>query len=274
MQRLRLIAIIGLWSLSTHTNASRQSTADTLVEYQTQTGVSVTGLDAASLDTLNAGETVYRTVKLSGDTGQDSTIIRIVGYRLIDAARESLWLSALAYDGNYSKRLTEHLVGKTASGDALWYQHVNMPWPLRNRHWLISTRKNIELTRTTEGAIWEHQWELATNSRQQIAKLARRKVVPGLSSEDFRKSILVPRNNGAWMMAETKTGKTLVVIHATMDMGGMIPDALVARSTKKQLMFMLEKIEQDSQSIWQTYDDRYPIVRGDGTLIEPITPTR
>ncbi|MEL7298472.1 MAG: hypothetical protein AAGJ86_12490, partial [Pseudomonadota bacterium] len=71
---------------------------EALTRYQAMTGVSVTGLNEDQLNDLLEGVTVYRTVKLSDDQDRSNTIIRIVGYRLIDAPRESLWLAALAYD--------------------------------------------------------------------------------------------------------------------------------------------------------------------------------
>lgn len=268
--KTKCVFIILAWlALFNTAIASRPSPAEALVMYQKLSGVTVTALDAKTLSELLDGETVYRTIKVAENDNEGSTIIRIVGYRLIDAPRESLWLAALAYDGNYSNRLTEFLVTKHDYGGATWYQHVNMPWPLRNRHWLIRTEKNIDVSRQTDDAIWEHHWRLEDDSRKGITRLARRQPIKGLSGEDFRKAIILPRNNGAWVMVETDQQKTLVIIHATMDMGGMLPDGLVARSTRKQLQSMLRKIERDAPDAFANYDISYPIYRGDGTLIPP-----
>ncbi|MEN7343950.1 MAG: hypothetical protein AAAFM81_13450 [Pseudomonadota bacterium] len=245
--------------------------ADALARYQTLSGVSVTGLDKEALTKLESGDTIYQTVRMTDSENSGSTILRIVGYRLIQVDRESLWLAALAYDGNYSSRLTEHLVSTHQHGDATWYQHIDMPWPLRDRHWLIRTGKNTALAAATDNRIWEHRWSLEQDSYEQIRTLARNNAVRSLSSEDFRKSIMLPRNNGAWVMMELAPRSTLVVLHATMDMGGIIPDSLVARSTRKQLRKMLEKIERDSATSIDGYDGSYPIYRGDGTLISPQT---
>ena len=143
-----------------------------------------------------------------------------------------------------------------------------MPWPLRDRHWLIRTSKNRKLAEATGNEIWEHHWGLADDSYARIADIARRNVVDNLSREDFRRAVILPRNNGAWVMTKVSENQTLVVLHATMDMGGMVPDGLVARSTRKQLRKMLTKIEADSDTAYANYDRRYAIYRGDGSLIE------
>lgn len=246
-----------------------------LVDYETLTGTPVTGIDAAQFERLLRGEPVYRKVsqRETRADGSTTSTLRIVGYRLIDASREALWLAALAFDGEFSPRLIEHLLAQHADGSARWYQFVNMPWPLRNRHWLIETGKNVTLARRTDGVLWEHRWRLAAQGPEEIRELAAREAVRGLTRSDMEKAIVLPANNGAWVMGRIADNKTLVLLHASMDLGGLIPDALVRRYTRSQLGDMLNKIERDSDTALTRYDGTYVIRRGDGTIIAPRRPT-
>lgn len=239
--------------------------------YQRESGVPVADLDPRSLSRLAAGETLHRKVKVTrSDTGgNDTTTVRIIGYRLIDKPREPLWLAALAFDAGYSERLTEHLVRTHDDGGASWYQHVDMPWPLRDRHWLIRTGKGIALARRMDGRIWEHYWRLEPDAGSRIDSVLRQAAIPGFDVRRAEKAIQLPLNNGAWVMAALDDTHTLVVLHATMDMGGIVPDVLVNRHTRKQLESMLTRIETQADTARERYTNDYIIYRGDGTAIAP-----
>ena len=267
----RIAALVALaWLPAASVAGNTPLIADVLNGYARETGVPVAELDAGELAALENGSVVYRKVRVArGGAGDDTTTMRIIGYRVIDKPRESLWLAALAFDGGYSSRLTEHLVATHDDGGASWYQHVDMPWPLRDRHWLIRTGKGLSLADRYDGQIWEHHWRLAPDAARQIDRLLRRVTLPGLPAARARKAIDLPLNNGAWVMASIAPQRTLVVLHATMDMGGIIPDALVNRYTRRQLESMLTRIEVNADGAHERYDSNYIIYRGDGTPIEP-----
>ena len=242
-----------------------------LRDYQLESGVPVADLDRRSLSRLAQGETLQRKVKVTRSSagGNDTTTVRIIGYRLIDKPRERLWLAALAFDAGFSERLTEHLVRTHEDGGASWYQHVDMPWPLRDRHWLIRTGKGVALAERMDDRIWEHHWRLEPDAESRIAGLLGQTEIPGLDPKRASKAVQLPLNNGAWVMATLDDTQTLVVVHATMDMGGIVPDVLVNRYTKKQLQSMLERIELQADTALELYDSDYIIYRGDGTAIAP-----
>lgn len=272
LQLPRVIAVLlGTVLAVAAARAEPNAIASLLQEYQRQSGIPVAGLDARSLAQLRDGDVVYRKVSVTHarSIDRDTTTLRIIGYRLIDKPRETLWLAALAYDAGYSHRLTEHLVANNGDGGARWYQHVNMPWPLRNRHWMIETGKDVSLAQDTGDRIWEHYWHLVDNTQSRIDALLAQPGVPGVDASAGDKTILLPLNNGAWVMGELGLERTLVILHATMDMGGIIPDRLVASYTSRQLKSMLGKIEHDADTVWQHYNERYMIYRGDGTVIKP-----
>ncbi|MEM6820186.1 MAG: hypothetical protein AAF578_15510 [Pseudomonadota bacterium] len=246
---------------------------DLLIEYQRASGVPVSGLDQASLSKLYQGEVIYRKVSVTETTdGEETTSLRVIGYRLIQQAREPLWLAALAFDAGYSNRLTERLLETNALGGGDWYQHLDMPWPLRDRHWLIRTEKNTTLAHNSTNRLWEHRWSLVPSASSRVNDLFNEGEFAGISVKQAQKSVPLPLNNGAWVMGAAGPSRTLVMVHATVDLGGIVPDSLVARQTRKNLTKMLGKIEQDADEAWVKYDSNYLIYRGDGSLIEPRPP--
>lgn len=266
MLRLAALLIIGLSGSA----VGSEGIETLLADYQHATGVPVSGLDNRGLARLRSGEVIYRKVSVSERTDEsESTSMRIIGYRLIDKPRETLWLSALAYDAGFSPRLTEHLLDVNDTGTAAWYQHLDMPWPLRDRHWVVQSEKNLALANDSDGQLWEHRWSLVPDAGQRITGLFEGGPIGDITPAKASKSVRLPLNNGAWMMASTSSSSTLVVVHATVDMGGIVPDSIVARQTRKNLSKMLRKIENDADTAWSNYTDRYLIYRGDGTLIEP-----
>lgn len=258
----------GLAALPTSAFAANPGTVDKLLtDYAIATGLDIADLPDDELAQLSKGKTIYR--KLLNKQNPASTQLRIIGYRVISKPRENLWLAALAYDAGYSRRLTEHLVALHDRGGASWYQHVDMPWPLRNRHWLIRTRKNVDMANESEDRIWEHSWQLVDNADQAIDRLLATTAIDGLDSDKARNAIRLPLNNGAWVMAHMDNDTTLVIMHATMDMGGVIPDGIVARYTRRQLAAALKKIERDADTARSRYDSNYVIYRGNGSPIDP-----
>ncbi|MEL7310083.1 MAG: hypothetical protein AAFN07_01110 [Pseudomonadota bacterium] len=265
---LRTLSLVALVLVgSAHADATVVSL---LTEYQRSSGVPVAGLDEATLSRLLTGEVVYRKVSVATPSAEgDSTSLRVIGYRLIHEPREPLWLAALAFDAGYTSRLTEKLVETNDTGGGDWYQHLDMPWPLKDRHWLIRTQKTTELANSSSGRLWEHQWSLVPDARTRILELFESGPIGGVTEQKAAKSVELPLNNGAWVMGQIDEDRTLVIVHATVDLGGIVPDSLVARQTRKNLIRMLGKIEVDAPEAWSNYTEQYLIYRGDGSLIVP-----
>jgi len=59
--------------------------------------------------------------------------IRVVGYRLIQRPRVLIWISALNTSNEQVQRLTEYQLEDDGGTGSLWYQHMRLPWPIRDR---------------------------------------------------------------------------------------------------------------------------------------------
>lgn len=208
-----------------------------------------------------------RRTRIEQASGGTADRIRIVGYRVIDRPRLLVWLAALNIDTRHSKRLTEHLVQFDDSGGSVWYQYLNLPWPLKNRHWIIRNHKSTALTAATGGLVWEHAWQLDEGGLPAALDMLGDGEVEGLDERDGRRAIYLPVNRGGWAMFELGRDRTLVAIHVMTVMGGWIPDKLVANMASDQLEDMLDKLEPRADAVSERYDERYPIFTGDATRI-------
>ena len=94
-----LLALLPLSGIAAATDGL-DTISNLLRDYQLETGVPVADLDRRSLSRLAQGETLQRKVKVTRSVAgdNDTTTVRIIGYRLIDKPRERLWLAALAFD--------------------------------------------------------------------------------------------------------------------------------------------------------------------------------
>ena len=186
---------------------------------------------------------------------------------MIERPRLLVWLAALNIGTQHAKRLTEHVMQFDDSGGSVWYQHLNLPWPLKNRHWIIRNEKRTGLTEATGGQVWEHAWRLDERGQPAAVALLADGEVDGLSARDGRKALYLPVNRGGWTMFELDSGRTLVAIHVMTVMGGWIPDRLVANMASDQLEDMLTKLEPRADAIHERYDTSYPIFTGDARRI-------
>ncbi|MFK8014398.1 MAG: hypothetical protein AB8G17_03000 [Gammaproteobacteria bacterium] len=201
--------------------------------------------------------------------GKPQDRIRVVGYQLIERPRLLVWLATLNASAEHSQRLTEHLVDDDDAGTSIWYQHLNTPWPVRNRHWVIRNDKNTEIAKATSGLVWEHNWELAERGQDTALNLLLNDDVEGLDEKDADSSIYLTVNRGAWTMFAVNDEVTLVVAHTTADMGGWIPESWVARFSSRQLTHVLKNLTAKADTVHKDYTGDYTVFGGDGVPIAP-----
>lgn len=202
------------------------------------------------------------------DGGDAEDRIRVLGYRLVRRPRLLVWLATLKADAAHSRRLTEHLVHGDDAGGSVWYQHLDTPWPVRNRHWVIRNSKNVVLADATRGLVWEHRWQLESGGERLARELLDEGKVAGLDARTADSAIYLSINRGAWTMFALGDDATLVVAHTTAVMGGWIPERWVAGFVSRQLGQVLDDLTPRADRIDRDYTGEYVIFGGDGT---PIT---
>jgi len=206
-------------------------------------------------------------VKINNDQGRQTNARTINAYRIINQPRLLTWLATIQSDVQHSKRLTEHQITQRSSEGSVWYQFLDLPWPFKNRHWVIRNRNATQLSKASGDLIWEHNWTLESRGSEMVDQLISDNTIATLKPKKIKKAIYLPANNGRWIMIPLGAEKTLVIANTQFDMGGWIPDRVVAGFISEQLDDILDKIEPRCRSIASEYDGHLPVYTGMGQLI-------
>ena len=172
---------------------------------------------------------------------------RAMGAMWTPVSRDRVWISILddVHDTLVSS-LTEHRLGKSKEGNKLLYQHLDLPWPVQDRQWVIEITNNRTLAQTTNNQLWERSWDLAK---------------PALMPNPNREAVWVPVTTGSWLLFPVEHG-TFVVYHARSAIGGRIPDEAVTRWALATLDEMMIHIADRAATIDAHYTEPHEIIHG------------
>ena len=165
-QTIRLFVVaLTIALLPLPTSAADQATGDelaaALASYPALGDIALPTLDEEERQELLDGVPVVRiSTGRSTNADGDVSTMGVVGLRIVEAPRLLVWLTVMGVASEPDVRLTRATLSQAPLGAYTRYQHVNMPWPVRDRHWLIFCEKNIDLARATGGDYWEHRWSL------------------------------------------------------------------------------------------------------------------
>lgn len=224
-------------------------------------------LDPAELADLAAGEAV---VKVAAEpTGEDDEIstMAVWGLKLVDAPRLLLWLSVMGGNDERDYRLTPAMLSRGPDGAYVRYQHVDLPWPVRDRHWVIDCEKNTELAAATNGRAWQHVWALHEEGPSLLDAAFADGRIPGLTRDDLDDSVYLPANSGAWTMIDAGGNRTLIVASLDADLGGHFPDVIVRAFTKRKLASGMRTLVEMATRVHVNYDQAPVIHDGYGRPI-------
>ena len=126
-----------------------------VVEAQAFRPVDLTAQDFAE---LGAGRVAKRRIP-AGDAD------RILGATWSAHSRDALWIAILD-DADFTlvESLTEIRLADTDWGHKRLYQHLDLPWPVSDRHWVLEIKNNVALAAQTQDQVWERVWDLADPS--------------------------------------------------------------------------------------------------------------
>jgi len=184
---------------------------------------------------------------------------RAVGAYWMSHAPEAVWVAILddTHDTIVSG-LTERQLTGTAPGHKVLYQHLDLPRPFDDRHWVLVIENNPALY--AEG-VWEREWTLDprrdgafVDLTADLAKLA-------------EGSVYTPVNEGGWWLIPGDGG-VLVVYQVRTDIGGSVPEELVVRYAMSTLDEMMAHVDQRAGQIPAHYTaGHFAILRADN---EPV----
>lgn len=271
-------AVLGLIFLVLHgiaaadSRESRPGIGETIPEllqqYSRQSSLPIPELLPHEIEALVAGESIVNAVGDSpGQQGDKVEAMGLLGFQVVDAPRLLAWLTLLGGGGRSDDRLTSVLLAQMPSGSYVRYQHVNLPWPIRDRHWAILCEKNVELANASDGVIWEHRWALHETGKQLVQTAHEEGRIPGLQQRALDASVYLPANRGTWVLFDLGQNKTLILAFYDSDLGGYLPRKLVRSFTKRQLRKYLEATGKLAGNVQAYYDEQTPIHDGFGLPI-------
>lgn len=170
-------------------------------------------------------------------------------------SREAIWLAVL--DDTHDtlvKILSERTLYYTEDGRKVLYQHLDLPWPISDRQWVIEIWNNAKLTEATDNQIWERVWNLTDSSSMK---------------HPDPEAIWAPMTDGAWLFIPA-LGGTLVIYHVRSTVGGAIPDEVVTRWALATIDEMIVHAVTRAEEIPTHYDAKHFSINGGNN--QPVPP--
>ncbi len=215
-------------------------------------GLALPDFTAREWDEVAAGGVTKRRIR--GEPGvSGGTVDRVIGVALLPLPVEQVWIGILDdVHASLVEGLTERQLRGTTPGHKRLYQALDLPFPLNDRHWILGIQSNAELYAGT-GA-WERTWSLDPGGPAALLEVEHGVL---LSPDD---AVWTPENDGGWLLVPVKDHGTLVVYQARTDIGGFVPDDLVARYAVARLDEMITQVMELGQRAPGHYvGDHFPI---------------
>jgi hypothetical protein len=170
---------------------------------------------------------------------------RVVGVGLLPVSRAAAWLSITddAPVGARAEGLFEARLEGAGAGPKTLYQHLDLPWPFMDRHWVIAIRTNAALARR-EPRVWERAWTLDTG-----ALAAARSLDPAR----WDAAEAVPVNEGGWLLVDAGVAHTLAVYSVRADLGGGVPESAAAAYTSTTLDALFAQVSRNAEDEARRY---------------------
>ncbi|MEL7186896.1 MAG: hypothetical protein AAFN50_10765 [Pseudomonadota bacterium] len=219
-------------------------------------------LSADELQALKLGKTV---TLIQRSTREEIEAFGVYGMQVVNAPRVLVWTALLGGNRELDPRYSRSTLLRDERGGYTRYQHVNLPWPVRDRHWVIYSRKNTEVAEHTDGSVWQHHWSLIDGVDETIQSSIGK--YPEITNRRYKSAVILNSNAGAWSTVALDADRTLVTAWFDFDLGGLFPAGIVRSVSRKSLRKALLEIESRSLIVHETYEDGPTIHDGFGIAI-------
>jgi hypothetical protein len=212
---------------------------------------------------LDRGETV--TLIQEGPDGHP----RAIGLARTGLPKNNLWIAS--QDPHFSGEDLIEAPLQVRPHDSIWYGMLEIPRPFSNRHWVIHSTDNSALMASSEGRFCEHPWTVENERLPEVRAKVEAGTVPGLDLDHFDKAMATPVNEGALVFLDIGARDSLYLYHVTTDIGGMVPERVVAgylRSTMGEHIRGI--VERARQLIPRHYRGDHPPLHDCGDSTVPL----
>jgi hypothetical protein len=228
-------------------------------------------LSPAETNALLAGESFVTVFDDPGSgRANDAGAMRVAGMQVVDAPRLLVWVSLLGERDELSGKVKRTLLANKPAGAYVTYQHMDLPWPFKNRQWVILSEKNLALADESADRIWEHRWSLVPRGEDVLETAHAAGRISGVTRQQIDDSVYLAANRGAWILFDLGHERTLVAAYLDVDLGGQFPAALVRSFTKRQLKSELKALKALSGAD-STYNEQPMVHDGHGLPISRWT---
>ncbi len=152
--------------------------------------------------------------------------------KVMDTDAVSLWLTLIdreRYD-DMNDNIVESFISRRFEDRFLNYNALNA-FMVAMRHQVLDARVNVHLYEASGGKLWEHHWSRVPDVDEQIEHALSQDRLHTLSRRDLEDAVVVPRNDGSWMLLQLPDGRTWAETYTINDPGGRIPEFVVRRVT-------------------------------------------
>jgi hypothetical protein len=223
--------------------------------YNERSDLPLPALSTQQIQQLARGESVHLVQRdpRPGAVEEGETVDRVVGIRLLNHARELVWLTALDPDIPISGFFHDVRLESDRMGSSRWWVYLDLPWPVADRHWVADLWKNRELAEAAQGYVWEHRWDLSEGGERVAAGMVHEGRLEGIDAADVATAVYLPVNRGGLVAAAYRDEQTLVVYNLSTVVGGHIPDRVVRAFSRQQVGSFLDMIDRTCESVYAHY---------------------
>jgi len=215
-------------------------------------------LSSEAMAKIRSGETVWEDT----DLPNGERLLLISG--LVQAPPAAVWVAILddAHNG-LSERITEHQLQGSLPGKKRLYQHLALPYPVSDRHWVLNILTDIPLYKTSAGKIWRRAWDLDPLGESVFASLEPK------DKALIKSGVWTPKNRGEWLILPV--GKdSLVIYRGLFDIGGRVPPSLSQAMGSQSALDLFNQLQRLSDGVPNHYDATHlPILAPTGQMIPP-----
>ena len=207
---------------------------------------------------LGQGKTVWR----QEDTEDGKRLVVISG--VVHAKPAAIWIAILddAHNG-LSERITEHQLKGSRPGHKFLYQHLSLPFPMSDRHWVLEIQTDTQIYALSGQKIWRRAWDLDARGEAFLSQLdANEKAL-------IKDGVWTPENRGEWLILPQQ-GESLVIYRGVLDIGGKIPASISQAVSSQSALDLFNQLQDLANKVPAHYDKTHtPILGPSGKMIKP-----
>lgn len=224
-------------------------------------GRAMPSLSASDWAKVAAGKPVKKRFTPGGQRLQVASITQVVR-----PSPAEIWLGIadVDHDEEFMPDIAEAVsLERNPDGSVLQYGYLDIKSIfVSDRHWVVRFRPNPALYAESGGKVWEWTYRFVPDAAQRIAAARAASKITRLADKQLDSAVLIASSEGGWTLMKLPDGRTLVSYQIMSDIGGVVPDAVVASFAASTLDDLVAVVTRRAGSIYTHYDAAHPAIPG------------